>query len=63
MHNSLVDLVFLYESFYAELPPSFNVFVADLATIFSAGLFDTKYLAEFEFRTQASFLEYLFRSR
>jgi target of EGR1 protein 1 len=36
-------------------------FVADLDEIFSAGLYDTKYIADFHDHSPASFLEYLYK--
>ena len=61
VHNGLIDLIFLYEAFFADLPPTLTTFVADLAGIFTGGVLDTKYVADYERREKASFLEYLFR--
>ncbi len=67
LHNGWVDLLFLFHTFYSPLPPSVDSFMADLSEIFlgeaAGGVFDTKAIAEYEFRENASFLEYIFRKR
>ncbi|KAF9173265.1 Target of EGR1, member 1 (Nuclear) [Mortierella sp. AD010] len=61
IHNGFLDLVFLYYSFYANLPPKLETFVADLSDMFPGGLFDTKYISDYITRERSSFLAYLFR--
>ncbi|KAL1921747.1 uncharacterized protein VTP21DRAFT_10389 [Calcarisporiella thermophila] len=61
IHNGLLDLIYLYHSFHAELPTELNIFIADLNDMFPAGIYDTKYVADYVTRERASFLAYLFR--
>ncbi|GJJ70732.1 target of EGR1 protein 1 [Entomortierella parvispora] len=61
VHNGFLDLIFLYHSFYADLPPKLSTFVADLSDMFEGGIFDTKYISDYVTRERSSFLAYLFR--
>ena len=58
-----MDLLFLYHSFYAPLPPSLPSFMADLSEMFLKGVYDTKAIAEYHLKETATFLEYIFRKR
>lgn len=61
VHNGFLDLVFLYENLYCKLPDKLQVFTADLAEMFPAGVFDTKFVSEYSMREPASFLLYIFK--
>uniref|UniRef100_A0A9J2PAX4 C3H1-type domain-containing protein n=1 Tax=Ascaris lumbricoides TaxID=6252 RepID=A0A9J2PAX4_ASCLU len=67
LHNGIVDLAFIYQHFYSNLPETLVEFLANICDWFTLdesgtpGLFDSKYLAEYSARLKASYLEYVFR--
>jgi target of EGR1 protein 1 len=60
VHNGLLDIMYLYESFFASLPETLSTLVADLVEMFPAGIYDTKHLATDVVGEQKSFLAYLY---
>lgn len=61
VHNGFLDLMFIYQAFFANLPDELSIFIADLSAMFKGGLYDTKYTADYVTREKATFLAYLFR--
>lgn len=63
LHNGFIDLLFLYQHLYLNLPKSIQSFIADLILMFPSGIFDTKYITEKIVSMDSSFLEYVYYNR
>ena len=61
LHNGLMDLMFIYHSFYADLPDKLSTFIADVYEMFPVGIYDTKYISDYVTRESVSFLSFLFK--
>lgn len=61
VHNGLLDLMFLYQKFYNDLPQEMEIFLSDLSEMFPGGIYDTKTIAEYMSAEKASYLKYLFK--
>ena len=53
--------MFLYHNLWAALPPKLDTFICDVSELFPGGVYDTKYIADYVARTQASYLEFVFK--
>lgn len=60
-HNAIMDLIFLHQNLYCDLPFKLNSFLCNLSEMFTAGIYDTKFLIEYYMRMPASYLEYVFK--
>ncbi|KAI9318778.1 ribonuclease H-like domain-containing protein [Dichotomocladium elegans] len=60
VHNGLMDLMYLYQSFIGALPSKLQTFVEDMFDAFPGGIYDTKYLSLYVFNENVTFLAYLF---
>eukprot|EP00171_Calliarthron_tuberculosum_P008327 IDg8327t1 len=60
VHNGVLDLVLLYSSFHAPLPPTLGEYVSALVDALPAGVYDTKLLASGPGEEARSFLAYVY---
>lgn len=67
VHNGLMDIMYIYNSFYASLPENFASFVEDMASLSGSSehsegntIFDTKFIEDYEFRGKVSYLGYVY---
>lgn len=62
MHNGLVDLLFIWRSFFAPLPASYSEWLSAFTATFAGGVFDTKCLAEYAARDDATYLQHMYHT-
>lgn len=60
LHNGFLDLVFLYQGLYLNLPAKFGSFVTNLSQMFPSGVYDTKFVTDVIRQEKSSFLEYVY---
>jgi target of EGR1 protein 1 len=60
VHNGFMDMVYIYE-FIGVLPDTITGFLHVLATTFTGGIFDTKYMSKRIANERSTFLEFLFK--
>ncbi|KAI9301519.1 ribonuclease CAF1 [Cunninghamella echinulata] len=60
VHNGLLDIMYLYDSFITSLPSKLSTFVADLVEMFPSGIYDTKYISTSLVGESKSYLAYLY---
>ena len=53
--------MFLYHNLWAALPPKLDTFICDVSELFPRGVYDTKYIADYVARTQAFYLDFVFK--
>ena len=62
VHNGWVDLLFLYHTCHAPLPPTRDSLIADLAEMLErGGVYDTKAIARYHYSEERTFLEYIYK--
>lgn len=59
-HNGFIDLMFLYQNLYLDLPSKMETFLCNCHDIFISGIYDTKYITEHELKFESTFLEYVY---
>jgi target of EGR1 protein 1 len=61
VHNGLVDLLFLWRSFFAPLPATAAEWIAHMSKVFPI-VYDTKHISSNVMQEESSYLQYLFKA-
>lgn len=61
LHNGLADLMFVWKSFFAPLPPTSAAWIAQMSSLFPT-VYDTKFVSSMKLQEDASYLQHLFRT-